>query len=94
MVELHLLVILLLDIFLCEQHATANNLKWTLSDNKSNTMSYFYKDVLLPLEVQEWANIIRSPKVGEEGNQLALSTLNDELGQSFEEIADLIEKYL
>lgn len=48
-----------------------------------------------PVSVDQWAGINTSaPRVRYLGERRALSTLNDTVGLSFAEIADLIEKYL
>lgn len=51
------------------------------------------KAYLLPYEVQEWAGVDESPVVVDNGYTVYLTEENDG-GQSFKQIADLIEKGL
>ena len=63
---------------------------WKL-DDIDNRQVFLGAHLTLPMEVQEWAGLLASdPTIGYE----SATELNDNLGKTFPEIADLIRKNL
>lgn len=57
--------------------------------------TYAHSDLFLPYDVLRWAGLFsNSPRVLYQGSSRALVYLNDKLGLTFNQIADLIEEQM
>lgn len=73
---------------LCDLHSKQHNLHWEKKSDYTNI--YLGHACSLPKDVYKWAEIDFCPSI----NEIPLMTINDVEGKNFNEIADLIEKYL
>ncbi len=76
---------------LCDLHSKTFGTQWATTEGNEDKYYLGTKEVL-PNDVMRWADLDwQNPKIRE--HQTSLTELNDS-GDSFEEIADIIEKYL
>lgn len=75
---------------LCQIFSVETGTKWHSDGVVFNMLG---EDVILPREVSEWAGIQRSYNP-ELSNGETLTTINDDMGWSFEQIANAIEAEL
>jgi hypothetical protein len=82
---------------LCDLYAKEHPVGWRINDDPNDKSSYIFGDdstVFLPLEVVQWAELTaHDPIVYVNGGERRLSLLND-IGNTFNDIADLIEENL
>ena len=75
---------------LCQIHSKETNTEWGVNEG-NNLFNYLNDSFALPNVVFNWANLeSQSPMIGE----ISLIFSNDDLGYSFNQIADEIEKHL
>lgn len=77
---------------LCDLHARETNNEWVPTIGGGS--SYLERRVVLPLEVMVWAGLPdNDPCAGDDYNNETLGGIND-MGVTFNKIADLIEREL